>query len=70
MHRSDPQCHTQLGSGTTVERNTVVVSVQIDPLHPYNQDVAVARGLRYNTEMGNYEDVDGCQIRDEYGQPL
>ena len=40
------------------------------PKDTTNLEAAKARNLIFNSESGFYEDEDGCQIRDEYGQVL
>jgi len=40
------------------------------PDHLINREAAKQRGLTYDSEEQVYKDVDGCLVRDKYGQPL
>ncbi|MDO8574145.1 MAG: hypothetical protein Q7R86_00790 [bacterium] len=38
--------------------------------HPKNREAARARGWRFNSSIGYYEDSDGCLVADQFGQSL
>lgn len=40
------------------------------PETPHNKEIAKKLGLIYDPITEVYRDVDGCPVRDKYGQPL